>query len=496
MDGSLASIFMEGSLPALPLSWATSWESTEDLQHRLVCVSMELESTREAAKTQGKLHQAKLCRLQEMLDTTRKERDEARQECLKLQEQIRHGCSSTSSPFLPTSPEDSPCSFIHSSISSAHLDTFSSSPDAPSDLQAWSFHGSSQQQQQQQSSDLASLIQIHHSSQDNQDLHSIFSLEPCKEDVPILPPLHDDPQPFSMDVLDQDLPLDNDQSFDLTDLQEQQAFHDAWDTHLPSTPALGRSLTRQSSSNSSSASVQQPLQSMAAASPEISAPVSNHIPVVCSPQAAMGVSSPQATMAVCSAQATMGIVVPKNDAFSSQISSPLVLPQRFADSCPRTALPQRQVHLPEPPESDPKVMLSSLPEKGKLLQAVMQAGPLLQTLLLAGPLPQWRHPPPALNTGDIPKVSMSPNTSLFPFGAPHLPAFVPLKNPATGYTINTLPTSGVSNTVYLRAGAAARPESPAVNNSSPNSCSRSRKLRKLSSAGLHEAQMMSRDASC
>ncbi|KAE8700813.1 hypothetical protein F3Y22_tig00110556pilonHSYRG00795 [Hibiscus syriacus] len=35
-----------------------------------------------------------------------------------------------------------------------------------------------------------------------------------------------------------------------------------------------------------------------------------------------------------------------------------------------------------------------LPEKGKLLQAVMKAGPLLQTLLLAGPLPQWRHPPP------------------------------------------------------------------------------------------------------
>ena len=50
-------------------------------------------------------------------------------------------------------------------------------------------------------------------------------------------------------------------------------------------------------------------------------------------------------------------------------------------------------HLPEPPESDLQVMLSTLPERGKLLQAVMQAGPLLQALLLAGPLPQWRHPP-------------------------------------------------------------------------------------------------------
>ncbi|KAK4774652.1 hypothetical protein SAY86_009587 [Trapa natans] len=43
-----------------------------------------------------------------------------------------------------------------------------------------------------------------------------------------------------------------------------------------------------------------------------------------------------------------------------------------------------------------------LPEKGKLLQAVMDAGPLLQTLLLAGPLPKWRHPPPQLEPSEIP----------------------------------------------------------------------------------------------
>ncbi|KAF8395284.1 hypothetical protein HHK36_019227 [Tetracentron sinense] len=47
-----------------------------------------------------------------------------------------------------------------------------------------------------------------------------------------------------------------------------------------------------------------------------------------------------------------------------------------------------------------------LPEKGKLLQAVMKAGPLLQTLLLAGPLPQWRHPPPPLDSFEIPTVAI------------------------------------------------------------------------------------------
>lgn len=57
-----------------------------------------------------------------------------------------------------------------------------------------------------------------------------------------------------------------------------------------------------------------------------------------------------------------------------------------------------------------------LPEKGKLLKAVVEAGPLLQTLLLAGPLPQWQHPPPQLNSIEIPPVAISSpkNPSLLP----------------------------------------------------------------------------------
>ncbi|KAK8344880.1 hypothetical protein V6Z12_A07G110100 [Gossypium hirsutum] len=48
----------------------------------------------------------------------------------------------------------------------------------------------------------------------------------------------------------------------------------------------------------------------------------------------------------------------------------------------------------------------TLPEKGKLLQAVMEASPLLQTLLVAGPLPRWRNPPPPLRTYKIPPISI------------------------------------------------------------------------------------------
>lgn len=58
-----------------------------------------------------------------------------------------------------------------------------------------------------------------------------------------------------------------------------------------------------------------------------------------------------------------------------------------------------------------------LPEKGKLLKAVIEAGPLLQTLLLAGgPLPQWQHPPPLLHFIDIPPPF--PSSSLAPYFLP------------------------------------------------------------------------------
>ncbi|KAL5546289.1 hypothetical protein UlMin_005976 [Ulmus minor] len=61
---------------------------------------------------------------------------------------------------------------------------------------------------------------------------------------------------------------------------------------------------------------------------------------------------------------------------------------------------------PQPPRFDPAkdsgssvidslVRGKTLPEKGRLLEAVMDAGPLLQTLLVA-PLPEWRNPPPLL----------------------------------------------------------------------------------------------------
>ncbi|CAA0813537.1 Protein of unknown function (DUF1635 [Striga hermonthica] len=64
-----------------------------------------------------------------------------------------------------------------------------------------------------------------------------------------------------------------------------------------------------------------------------------------------------------------------------------------------SSIDDENIASPPPPPPPP------LPEKGRLLQAVMGAGPLLQTLLVAGPLPRWRHPPPPLEAHLIPPAA-------------------------------------------------------------------------------------------
>ncbi|KAL3688865.1 hypothetical protein R1sor_015174 [Riccia sorocarpa] len=113
----------------------------------------------------------------------------------------------------------------------------------------------------------------------------------------------------------------------------------------------------------------------------------------------------------------------QNGSAVASILSPL---DRYSDSAAASLLAPRPMHLPEPPEANAQVILSTLPEKGKLLQAVMQAGPLLQTLMVAGPLPQWRHPPPAIDSLEIPRVPMS---------APTLPVGCSMEHSSSGNVV-------------------------------------------------------------
>ncbi|XP_030520847.1 arp2/3 complex-activating protein rickA-like [Rhodamnia argentea] len=110
--------------------------------------------------------------------------------------------------------------------------------------------------------------------------------------------------------------------------------------------------------------------------------------------------------------------IDSNAAFSSSDSDESIVssPPPQLTSPRTTPLPPQQpppllsqVMTVVPHNSTPDIELvpdKPLPEKGKLLQAVMKAGPLLQTLLLAGPLPQWRHPPPPLDSFEIPPVTI------------------------------------------------------------------------------------------
>ncbi|XVF20312.1 hypothetical protein REPUB_Repub11eG0187500 [Reevesia pubescens] len=108
--------------------------------------------------------------------------------------------------------------------------------------------------------------------------------------------------------------------------------------------------------------------------------------------------------------------IDSNNGFSSSdceesiVSSPVLDPIQQPQL---SAAPPQGPQAPAPPQSMPQATIElvpdkPLPEKGKLLQAVMKAGPLLQTLLLAGPLPQWRHPPPPLESFEIPPVTIPP----------------------------------------------------------------------------------------
>ena len=70
------------------------------------------------------------------------------------------------------------------------------------------------------------------------------------------------------------------------------------------------------------------------------------------------------------------------------------------------------LHQGEPGLSKGSMVVGPLPEKGKLLQAIMDAGPLLQTLIVAGMLPEWSRPPP-LRVLDIVKAPLSPSSVLW-----------------------------------------------------------------------------------
>ncbi|KAH7440445.1 hypothetical protein KP509_04G107400 [Ceratopteris richardii] len=328
-------------------------------------------------------------------------------ECRKLRQRFSHQSSSA----------DSPCSFVYSSP--VHSSPASSQ---------WSLQEIEEHLNKDDFADYENTpapLELHQALQslsdscnDDNCLQSLFSVEPACESI-----LGDSKSSFCLDVLDKKSPLDTDPVLNLI-----QADHTLQPLNAMCGSQLStRSLSRQSSSNSSCTSVQ--LQQGVNGQEDLPDQVAvGHNPVKvesvdvcaisCTPSlneekslpALSYVRHPLGPTAITSSSPSSPVPSIANSAISASgliVSGPSNV--RLTSTCPSvptTSIITKQVHLPEPPEADPQVMLNSLPEKGKLLHAVLQAGPLLQTLLLAGPLPQWRCPPPAVSALDIPKVNV------------------------------------------------------------------------------------------
>jgi hypothetical protein len=508
-------------------------QTTEELRHLLMCATIELETARDAASAQGKLHEARVRHLEELLRKTTRERDEAREQCHQLQGRLSRSPSRNGSTLVDnasnvvnaaveadlqqkqileelqkhlelqehsmTSPQiqmvhqdqhmedgshvhhlSPPHSQIirHDDHMDSHLEDsvqVMKHLNAPSPDSHSSLHPSSQMHSPENHYTMNGLQELHHVSSssdlrqmelthqqqtqlEQSNVHNHFNsinasiirqstegqLEQESERLlsHVQQQLNDHKQQLQVErqsslhqqVVQKSLPPISvkrhcDSPSRSTVIQQHQDSPSGLSVRRHRDTPLAMSGLNHRDSPTAMSVMQHHRDSPTAMSglqhrdspttrsfihrresPSISMSVMQH-PAW---QAVPGENSPYSSPGLCSPPLSNALGLPSVNLHSGSAVASLLSPldrfQSLGVSSPMH-LSSRPVHLPEPPESDLQVMLKSLPEKGKLLQAVMQAGPLLQTLLVAGPLPQWRHPPPALDTLDIPRVSMSSSPS-------------------------------------------------------------------------------------
>ncbi|KAH9545954.1 hypothetical protein CY35_12G072100 [Sphagnum magellanicum] len=399
------------------LSSFSSVHSVDEMKHLLMCATMELESARTVATLQDQVHRAWVQQMEELLQIARYERDEARKECLHLQQCLSHSPSLNESSLSESLPNTGLAGVVESTADTHHY------------------------QQQQQLEELHQHLELHQSHLSSPHASSLVHheqniVEHSHDSVQVLQHL-DFPSldlQYSLHTLPQ-IHSPDEQCFlsELESIEQVIAMSDF--QHQVGHQQHHGLLQQCSDEQADHKSEQQPFPQMQQQSKrqkiqsEEQAPV--HQQTTHDPQdnvfATVSVSQQHATWQsvsvggasfspqhMCSSSPhSSSISLPTTCLHSGSAVASLLSPLELCDmSKPSSMHPgSRLVHLPEPPEADPQVMLNSLPEKGKLLQAVMQAGPLLQTLLLAGPLPKWRYPPPVLDTINIPQVPISSSTS-------------------------------------------------------------------------------------
>jgi len=495
--------------------WAYQGQSYEDLKHLLFCTTLELESNRLAAKDEVKRHEENLRQLWSILQVTCRERDEAREQCQKLQEKIMQRglsdlhsglsnmqpdspagrsfkgdssiteCDSISGTYKHHSFVSSPAQSMFDTVSSIqepaklnladsgsmdllqqpyiefseeyHQSSFPAQNIQPVQLSSGcntgSFKNSKSQHQlalrQKCIRSSSNLSETHHCSYLSDELqsmepHSLLNVSSSFADCN----LHAEHQASMQSCLALNASnngRDVQQQQDILNLQKQineknrtNQQHQGFEHHSPSEEETQDQATPQKmpehlqpenlivSDKCLQSKDVKPCPQFSAENESLWQAVGRmntleqmtalpHESMVSN--CGMTMSSSVPTVAEVPLLVSRGI--PKlqvNMTPSQSVSGPsssMAQLKRYGDI--PSVVP---VHLPEPPEADPQVIMKSLPEKGKLLEAVMKAGPLLQTLLLAGPLPQWRHPPPAMDSFEIPLVSMPTSNAISPLPNP------------------------------------------------------------------------------
>lgn len=346
-------------------------ESIRELKYLLFSTSLELERTRANAEMQKQRQDARLRELQEVVGSILRERDEARQQLQQLSQSLaeystltntqRHVMSSERPQWPETRLAAAEPEELNPTTAAAVAAAIHSisSPLAGPADQFRCNSGSFQPQNPSSRFHFSNPADLHQPLNPSSRFH------------------------FSCESQDEPFYHHNEQRLNLVNLQESEQRQHRIESHL-------RHLVQDKSTEYD---LRRPQQQEAAVTGSSQPSSSSLFLEVAEPTSAGG---------------HMTCHDPKQD---------LILPS------PSPILDSPPAHLPEPPESDLEVMLKNLPERGKLLPAVMKAGPLLKTLLMAGPLPKWIHPPNSMENPPIPKISLcaSPNSLPMPPMVPYLP---------------------------------------------------------------------------
>jgi hypothetical protein len=399
-----------------------------------MCATLELDSARAVASAEVELHDAQVRHLQELLAAAQRERDEAREQYLGLQGCLSRSPSTNAGRGTAGSTTLGRCSRDHQSQQQQQLPNSGLSgvmSPAASTIQQ-------EVVQQQQQFDMEELQKHLEILQDDEQHLEIFQGDHLVDHLEDLADLDSMLQQIPQEQTDHPNALQNRSTHEqyfhhepcavddsesdellshcIRQEQQMQVQLQSADQQVMRSSLMEQQQVQHQQGDMSVQLQQSPWRQSRSSGPSPAAGLS---PAAAAVLCSSAVVSPQLLPSCLPAPPATLFQTAAGSSVSSLLgtgSPGLAVPMQQRSGAPASVqqlIPPCKHVLPEPPEADLQVMLSSLPEKGKLMQAVMDAGPLLQTLLMASSspqLPQWRHPPPGLESLQLPITNSSCGT--------------------------------------------------------------------------------------